>query len=48
MAELREKSVKELLDYLLDHEVDIAYKENDFGDLTGVFEDILGRPPERK
>lgn len=47
MDDLSEQAFADLMDYLLDHEADIAHKANDFGDLAGVFEEILNRPPEK-
>lgn len=44
--ELSRGILKELTDYLEDHEVEIANSENDFGDLKNVFKEIVGRWPE--
>jgi len=34
--------------YLKNHELDIAIKENDFGELAGIFKYFFGRLPEGK
>ncbi len=41
-------NVSSLVNYLLDHELDIAWNEDDYGDLLGVFTDIIGYPPNGK
>lgn len=40
--EILGKDWEALKEYLLDHEEDIAIGENDFGNLAGLFEAILG------
>ena len=42
-----DRVLAELKDYLLNHEFDIAWKENDFGELYNTFQFIVGRPPSK-
>ena len=44
--ELLADAQDELKAYLLNHESDIAYGINDYGDLVNVFIGVLGREPE--
>ena len=46
MRVFRGKNYDDLVNYLLDHEEDIALGINDYGDLRGAFIDIFDRPPE--
>ena len=43
--EMKSETKAILIGYLLDHELDIFYRQNDFGDLRPVFVDIIGRKP---
>lgn len=44
---IMDRVLAELKDYLLNHEFDIAWKENDFGELYNTFQFIVGRPPSK-
>jgi len=44
---LTDKTLAELIQYLLDHETDIAYSINDFGSLQNVFVEFLGREAQK-
>lgn len=44
---VQSESKESLLRFLLDHESDIAYKINDFGDLDQLFFDVIRRWPEK-
>lgn len=46
MVELSHLCFKQLRDYLLDHEQDIACSINDFDDLRQMFVEVIGRAPE--
>jgi len=41
-----DKTLVALKQYLLDHEYDILICENDFGELSDVFFEIVGRYPQ--
>ena len=42
---MNHKTVGDLMEYLERHEQDIALEINDYGDLRGLFVQILGRWP---
>lgn len=41
-------NLSNLVSYLLSHELDIAWNEEDYGELYGVFVDVIGYPPKGK
>ena len=43
---MKNKSLKTIEDYLKHHEYQIAFGEDDFGDLKAVFMDVIGRKAE--
>ena len=45
-GEITIKTLMVLKQYLLDHEYDILIRENDFGKLSDVFNEIVGRYPQ--
>ena len=42
---MKEETKQLLISYLADHEEDIAWGENDFGELKPVFIEFIGRDP---
>ena len=46
MINLNPEIIKELREYLLSHESDIAQRMNDFGELESVFVGFLGWMPD--
>lgn len=41
-------SIVDLVTYLMEHEDDIAYSVNDFGDLRALFVDVMGEDPKKE
>ena len=47
MLLIKNKYVNSLLEYLQNHESDIAYGINDFGDLKELFVELFNREPKK-
>ena len=43
----KKEAIKDMVDYMLSHEDDIAHGVNDFGDLKDAFEFFVGRPASK-
>lgn len=48
MLLIKNKSANTLLEYLQNHESDIAHGINDFGDLKDLFVELFNREPKEK